>query len=334
MMSQQQQSQQAGKGNAGGLSGASILDLPSNGNTFRMPPSLPGSRSGSPILGPTQLGANGSSTERFLLTAADQKEDGTRDERLNKVIRAKYEAGLLKPFNFIKGYERLNIWMDKRWALNSKLRTLKILSEFRPAFRAIASSLTDLDLIFIEEAFERLLLDYDRVFSTMGIPACLWRRTGEIFKGNREFAELVGIPYEQLRDGKLAIYELMAEDSAVNFWEKYGSIAFDPGQKAVLTSCVLVNQAKLKRHRASSSAASPEKANAAGQMDGSVGSSRNDESAANKNANNEDGPGSYSVTAIPKEALINCTFSFTIRRDAYHSELGRTTVLRIACRWK
>lgn len=96
-----------------------------------------------------------------------------------------------------------------------------------------------MDLIWIEESFERLLLDYDRVFTTMGIPACLWRRTGEIFKGNREFADLVGIPYEQMRDGKLAIYELMAEDSAVNFWEKYGSIAFDPGQKAVLTSCIL-----------------------------------------------------------------------------------------------
>lgn len=47
----------------------------------------------------------------------------------------------------------------------------------------------------------------------------VWRRTGEIFKGNREFAALVGIPYEQLREGKLAIYELMTEDSAVNFWE-------------------------------------------------------------------------------------------------------------------
>jgi hypothetical protein len=50
-------------------------------------------------------------------------------------------------------------------------------------------------------------------------PTVVWRRTGEIFKGNREFASLVGIPYEQLRDGKLAIYELMTEDSAVNFWE-------------------------------------------------------------------------------------------------------------------
>ena len=26
------------------------------------------------------------------------------------------------------------------------------------------------DLVFIEEAFERMLLDYDRVFSAMGVP--------------------------------------------------------------------------------------------------------------------------------------------------------------------
>ena len=56
------------------------------------------------------------------------------------------------------------------------------------------------DLVFIEEAFERLMLDYDRVFSCMGIPACLWRRTGEIYKGNREFAELVGVEGYMLRD--------------------------------------------------------------------------------------------------------------------------------------
>lgn len=72
----------------------------------------------------------------------------------------------------------------------------------------------------------------------MGIPSCLWRRTGEIYKGNKEFAELgecegpaamlmeltsfvceVGVPIEHLQGGKLAIYELMAEESAVNYWE-------------------------------------------------------------------------------------------------------------------
>lgn len=54
--------------------------------------------------------------------------------------------------------------------------------------------------MFIEEAFERMLLDYDRVFSAMGVPACLWRRTGEIYKGNREFSELVGVEGYMLRD--------------------------------------------------------------------------------------------------------------------------------------
>ncbi|KAF5386788.1 hypothetical protein D9615_002158 [Tricholomella constricta] len=171
--------------------------------------------------------------ERFLLTAADQ-ESGSRDERLNRVIRSKYEAGLLKPYNYVKGYARLSRWMDRNVSQESKQQILQPLSVLRPKFRAVAQSLRDLDLVFIEEAFERLLLDYDRVFSAMGVPACLWRRTGEIYKGNREFSELVGVDGYMLRDGRLCIYELMAEESA-----KYGHVAFDSSQKAVLTSCVL-----------------------------------------------------------------------------------------------
>ena len=52
-------------------------------------------------------------TERFFLTAADQAA-GSRNERLNMVIRSKYEAGLLKPYNYVKGYARLSRWMDKK----------------------------------------------------------------------------------------------------------------------------------------------------------------------------------------------------------------------------
>ena len=46
-------------------------------------------------------------TEKFLLMAADQK-SGSRDERLNSVIQSKYEAGLLKLYNYVKGYARLS----------------------------------------------------------------------------------------------------------------------------------------------------------------------------------------------------------------------------------
>lgn len=179
------------------------------------------------------------SKEQFFLTAADPSTEMTPEDRLKLVINAKLEAGLLKPYDYAKGYARLQEYMDKYMSHSSKQRILKPLMSIRPAFRTIAKSLKDVDLVLVEESFERMLLSYDRVFTSMSMPACLWRRTGEIYRANKEFASLVDCTVDDLRDGKLAIYELMTEESAVNFWEKYGSIAFDKGQKAVLTSCSL-----------------------------------------------------------------------------------------------
>ncbi|KAL7321248.1 Transcription factor [Mucor circinelloides] len=179
--------------------------------------------------------------DQFYLTAADPK-DGRIEDRLNEVINAKYQAGFLKPYNYVNGYARLQRYMEQYMSSDSRQRILNVMGMFRPTFRDVAQSLTDIDLILVEESFERLLLDYDRVFSAMAIPACLWRRTGEIYKGNKEFADLIKVPFDKLRDGQLCIYEIMAEDSIVNYWEKYGNIAFDPKQKAVLTSCLLYRQ--------------------------------------------------------------------------------------------
>lgn len=176
---------------------------------------------------------------KFFLTAADPTTEISPEERLKQVIHAKLEAGLLQPYNYAKGYARLQAYMDNYMNASSKQRILKPILIFRPAFQAIARTLKDVDLVLVEEVFERMLLDYDRVFTSMAIPACLWRRTGEIFRGNKEFALLVEVGVDDLKDGKLAIYELMSEELAVNFWEKYGAIAFDKGQKAVLTSCNL-----------------------------------------------------------------------------------------------
>ncbi|KAJ1643815.1 Transcription factor, partial [Dispira simplex] len=177
-------------------------------------------------------------TDRFFQTAADPS-DGTSEGRLRQVINAKYEAGMLKPYNYVNGYTRLQAYMEKSMSASGQARILSVLSTFRPAFRSVAQTLTDFDLLVVEEMFERMLYDYDRAFSSMGVPACLWRRTGEIYKANKEFASLIKVPLENLREGKLSIYELMMEESAVNYWEKYGNIAFNASQKAVLTSCIL-----------------------------------------------------------------------------------------------
>lgn len=183
-----------------------------------------------------------SAKEQFFITAADPSVEMTPEDRLKLVINAKLEAGLLKPYNYANGYTRLQEYMELNMTNVSRQRILKPLYLIRPAFRTIAKSLKDIDLILVEENFERILLSYDRVFTSMSMPACIWRRTGEIYRANKEFASLVNCPVNLLRDGKLAIYELMNEDSTVNYWEKYGSIAFDQGQKTVLTSCSLLDK--------------------------------------------------------------------------------------------
>jgi hypothetical protein len=50
-------------------------------------------------------------SERYFLAAADQP-SGPRSSRLAQVIKAKYDAGLLKPYDYIRGYERMNKWME------------------------------------------------------------------------------------------------------------------------------------------------------------------------------------------------------------------------------
>jgi hypothetical protein len=136
----------------------------------------------------------------YYLQAADPTGDDTPEERMRRLLRAKYEAGMLKPFNYVQGYARLSAYMDGHMNVASKQKILRQLDRFRPKFREKVQSLTDMELVLVEMWFEQTLMEYDRVFASMAIPACCWRRTGEIFRGNKEMAELIHVPLEKLRD--------------------------------------------------------------------------------------------------------------------------------------
>ncbi|KAI0125122.1 meiosis protein SPO22/ZIP4 like-domain-containing protein [Xylariales sp. AK1849] len=178
-------------------------------------------------------------TREFYLQAADPSGNDNPEERMQRVLKAKYDAGLLKPFSYIKGYARLGKYMDSHIANASKQKILRQLDRFRPKFREKVHNLTDMELIYVEMWFERTLLEYDRVFAAMAVPACCWRRTGEIFRGNMEMAELIHVPVERLRDGKISLHEILTEESLVRYWEEFGTIAFDPAHDTLLTACAL-----------------------------------------------------------------------------------------------
>lgn len=138
-------------------------------------------------------------TREYYLEAADPHGNDTPEQRMKGILQAKYEAGLLKPFSYIKGYTRLSSYLDTHVAPASKQKILRQIDRFRPKFRERIQHLTTLDLVLVEFWFEKSLLECDRLFASMAIPACCWRRTGEIFRGNKEMAELINVPVESLQ---------------------------------------------------------------------------------------------------------------------------------------
>ena len=146
------------------------------------------------------LGGDKDKTKEYYLQAADPTGNDTPEERMERVLRAKFDAGLLRPFNYIKGYSRLHKYLDGHIASSSKQKIGRTIQKFRPMFREKAHVLTDMQLVYVEMWFEKQLMEYDRVFASMAVPACCWRRTGEIFRGNQEMAELINVPVDSLRD--------------------------------------------------------------------------------------------------------------------------------------
>lgn len=185
-----------------GLSGANGESMVSNqnGNT-NLSLNQPSTSLGQLISRPDSVKPpSDKAREKYYMMAADPSGTDSPEERMQKLLKAKYDAGMLKPFNYVGGYARLNKYMEKNMKASSRHKILMQLDRFRPKFRERMQSLTDIELVLVEMWFERSLMEYDRIFASMAIPACCWRRTGEIFRGNKEMAELIRVPIESLRE--------------------------------------------------------------------------------------------------------------------------------------
>lgn len=51
-----------------------------------------------------------------------------------------------------------------------------------------------------------------------------------------------------LVQGKIALHEILTEESMVRYWEEFGTIAFDPAHDTLLTACSLKNPSDSSDH--------------------------------------------------------------------------------------
>ncbi|CAO0798969.1 unnamed protein product [Mucor circinelloides] len=148
-------------------------------------------------------------------------------------------AGVKRPFNYAEGFHYLIQHVRDKMSRDDLMRISRALALFRPSFLALIMNLTEEDLVFMEKCIQRTLLEYEKLISFSGTPTVVWRRTGEICLVGKEFSLLTQWTKDMLLGKKIYIYELMDSQSAVEYWEKFATHAFDNTDKSCVYSCII-----------------------------------------------------------------------------------------------
>jgi len=150
-------------------------------------------------------------------------------------------AGVKRPFNYAEGFHYLIQHVRDKMGREDLMRISRALALFRPSFIALIMNLTEEDLVFMEKCLQRTLLEYEKLISFSGTPTVVWRRTGEICLVGKEFSLLTNWSKDALLGKKKYIYELMDNQSAVEYWEKFAMHAFDNTESCAFTTCILLS---------------------------------------------------------------------------------------------
>ncbi|CAO3638121.1 unnamed protein product [Cunninghamella echinulata] len=144
-----------------------------------------------------------------------------------------------RPFNYAEGFHYLIQYVKQRMSREDLMRISRALALIRPSFLSLIMNLTEEDLVFMEKCIQRTLLEYEKLISFSGTPTVVWRRTGEVCLAGKEFSLLTQWTKDALLGKKTYIYELMDDQSAVEYWEHFSTYAFDNTDKACIHSCIL-----------------------------------------------------------------------------------------------
>jgi len=155
-------------------------------------------------------------------------------QRVSKVYRDN-----TRPFPYTEGYHILLKYATQKYEKADVLRIVRALAIYRPSLIALQMPLSEEDEIFVERAFQRTILEFEKLISFSGTPTVVWRRTCEIALVGAEFCMLTQWSKEDLL-GKY-IYQFMDKESVLNYWEMFASHAFENTTQSVMTKCVLLS---------------------------------------------------------------------------------------------
>lgn len=131
-----------------------------------------------------------------------------------------------QPFSHTRGFHYLFLYIKKRFPKEDVVEMCRSMAEFRPIFLNCAITLTEEDMIFVEQSYQRTLLEYSRHISKVGVPTCIWRRNGQVSYMNEEFELLTGWTMAELLNKMTFIVEIMDDDSVREYFKTFATIAY------------------------------------------------------------------------------------------------------------
>lgn len=144
-----------------------------------------------------------------------------------------------RPFPYTEGYHILLKYATQKYEKADVLRIVRALAIYRPSLIALQMPLSEEDEIFVERAFQRTILEFEKLISFSGTPTVVWRRTCEIALVGAEFCMLTQWNKDDLM-GKY-IYQFMDKESVIHYWETFASHAFENTTQSVMTKCTLLS---------------------------------------------------------------------------------------------
>lgn len=131
-----------------------------------------------------------------------------------------------KPFSHTAGFHHLLMYLRSRFNKRDIIEICRSMAEFRPIFIACSMTLTEEDMIFMEQCYQRTLLEYAKFLEQVGTPTCIWRRNGQISYMNEEFEVLTGWKREELLNKMTFIVEILDDESVRDYFKTFSSVAY------------------------------------------------------------------------------------------------------------
>ncbi len=115
--------------------------------------------------------------------------------------------GPVMPYNYTFGYSRLRTWANSM-SDPVKMRVNASTDKFKPILHSCLSQYSEEQIIGVEVQFLAYVRNWASFCDTIPAPACIWRRTGEIYAANKRMLALMDLTPQTFRPGKTALYNV------------------------------------------------------------------------------------------------------------------------------